>query len=152
MIQYELHRTVPTAFPAASIPRIARACSLLKKKYASTDYRIGVVFLSEVSMKRMNALHRGKDSPTDVLSFSAEEGTKMVLPKSKNEPKEMGDIFICAPYARKESKRRGISFEEELVRLFIHGTMHLMGYDHATESQERTMFRIQEEIVEQALK
>lgn len=103
-------------------------------------------------MKQMNKRHRGRNAPTDVLSFSVEEGSRVVLPKSKVEPKEMGDIFICSSFAKREAKRRGIPVSEEMVRLLVHGTMHLMGFDHATEKDEHKMFRLQEEIVEQVMK
>jgi probable rRNA maturation factor len=55
-----------------------------------------------------------------------------------------GDIFIAPVYVRKESERRAISFHEELLRVMIHGMLHLMGYDHATKREEREMFGLQE--------
>jgi probable rRNA maturation factor len=74
--------------------------------------------------------------PTDVLSFSSEDAGYL------------GDLAICVPYASREAKRRAIPVTEELVRLLVHGTLHLSGYDHATAKQEEVMFRLQERIVE----
>ena len=64
---------------------------------------------------------------------------------------ELGDIVICPSYATREAKRRAISAREELLRLMIHGVLHLKGYDHATEDEEMVMFRLQEELLERIM-
>lgn len=151
MIAFVLHQDFPSGFPVAAIPRLARACSLLKKKYQTKKFEVGVTLVTERAIKELNKQYRGKNVPTDVLSFSSEEGERM-SPVVLFEPTDLGDLVICPSYAAKEAKRRGIEANEELVRLLVHGTLHLMGYDHADDSSEHRMFLIQERIVEASMK
>ncbi len=108
---------------------------------------VGVESLTLKQMQDVNRRYRRKDHPTDVLSFAASVHT----PKQAHEPLDMGDILLCAAYARTEASRRGISQEEELARLVIHGVLHLAGYDHATKREEAIMFKKQETCLERVL-
>ncbi len=108
---------------------------------------ISVSFVTSTHIQRLNKLYRQKDRPTDVLSFSSREAG---LPKQVQAAgASWGDVIICPAYAKKEASRRGIPLREELVRLLVHGVLHLGGYDHATEAEEFTMFRLQERLVEE---
>ncbi len=101
---------------------------------------ISVTFLGRDSMRRLNAAHKGHDRPTDVLSFP------LVAPGGQI----VGDVYICPWVARREAEARGIPLREELIRLVIHGTLHVLGHDHP-EGAERTrsgMWRRQERYVE----
>ncbi len=101
---------------------------------------ISVTFLGRDSMRRLNAAHKGHDRPTDVLSFP------LVAPGGQL----VGDVYICPWVARREAEARGIPLREELIRLVIHGTLHVLGHDHP-EGAERTrsgMWRRQERYVE----
>jgi probable rRNA maturation factor len=86
---------------------------------------IGVVVTSSSEMKSMNGWFRGKNRPTDVLSFVAENIRGYV-----------GDISISADIAQKNAKRLGHQTEEELKVLLLHGMLHLAGYDHETDAGE----------------
>ena len=108
---------------------------------------VGAEALSEQQMQRVNMQYRGKHHATDVLSFSADES----VARSVGEPLDMGDLFLCSAYAKREAHRRGISHEEELARLVIHGVLHLAGYDHATVREEGVMFKKQESCLERVL-
>lgn len=105
---------------------------------------VGVRFVSEDEMRVLNKAHRRVNRPTDVLSFSAE-----TLPSgvARGEDVSLGDIVICPSYADREAARRGIEPREEYGRLFVHGCLHLAGYDHATATEEAEMFSLQERIV-----
>ncbi len=98
---------------------------------------IGVAWVDLAEMRRLNRQYRQKDRPTDVLSFEAE---------ALEERREgyMGDLLVCPAYAATEARRRGLHPKEELLRLVIHGTLHLAGYDHATLADEARMFALQE--------
>jgi probable rRNA maturation factor len=107
---------------------------------------ISLSFATLEDMKHLNKATRGIDKPTDVLSFESE------MPiKTKQEMVVKGDIVLCSEYAKKEAERRSLSLKEELIRLIVHGTLHLHGYDHATESEELEMFALQESLVEKTL-
>jgi probable rRNA maturation factor len=151
MIAFSLSRTLPKALPAKTIPRIARACSLVQKKMSTRPHEVGLVFVTESMMKTMNRRYRNKSKATDVLSFSSDEGDRIAR-SSSGEAHDLGDIVICPSYAAKEAKRRSIPLSEELARLVVHGTLHLMGYDHADEASEHRMFFIQEDIVFRVMK
>jgi len=101
---------------------------------------ISVTFLGRDAMRRLNAEHRGRDRPTDVLAFALSGPAGEVI----------GDVYVCPWMARQEAKARGIPLREELVRLVVHGTLHALGRDHP-EGAGRTrsaMWRRQERYVE----
>lgn len=108
------------------------------------SYSVGVVWVSLNEMRVLNRQYRKKDRPTDVLSFES------VDPEEKREG-YLGDLVICPEYAKAEAKRRGLSAAEEILRLVIHGTLHLAGYDHATQSDEEKMFGVQERTLSRIL-
>lgn len=136
MIAIQVVTPVPKALKQQDLQRLA---GLFAKRFALPPRTsVSVSFVSLAQMQKLNKLYRKKNRPTDVLSFSS-QGTK-------SEP-ELGDMFICAPYAAKEAKRRSISLREELLRLFVHGLLHLKGYDHVTEEEEIRMFTLQENLL-----
>jgi probable rRNA maturation factor len=106
-------------------------------------------FVTPAKIQSLNKRYRGKDRPTDVLSFSVREGA---LPEEVQKTSTAwGDVIICPSYAKTEAKRRSLPLQEELARLVIHGVLHLAGYDHATEDDELRMFSLQERIIERLL-
>lgn len=149
MIQFVPTGTVPAALGAAAFSRIASACRSVRGVPRGRCV-IGVRFVSLAEMQRLNRIHRKKDRPTDVLSFAAEEGKPFPHPERDAE-RELGDLVVCAPYAVREARRRLIAPREELVRLIVHGVMHLAGWDHATQKEEDRMFALQERIVERVM-
>jgi probable rRNA maturation factor len=87
--------------------------------------------------KALNTNYRKKDYPTDVLSFPFDED----LPDGYY----IGDIFVCYPVAEAQAKENGISLEEELFTLMVHGILHLAGHDHETD--DGRMSELQEQLV-----
>ncbi|MBP7006114.1 rRNA maturation RNase YbeY [Patescibacteria group bacterium] len=108
------------------------------------QYSVGVAWVSLAQMRVLNRQYRKKDRPTDVLSFEP------IDPQEKRDA-YLGDLVICPDYAKVEAKRRGLSTSEEILRLVIHGTLHLAGYDHATQSDEEKMFGVQERALSRIL-
>jgi len=101
---------VPTI--RAAVERVLRA----ERRHA----RIGVTFLGQLRMRRLNAKSLGHDYPTDVLSF----------PLPQPDGSVAGDICICRCVAARNAREHGSSVREELLRLVVHGTLHILGYDH----------------------
>lgn len=104
------------------------------------DALISITFLGRDAMRRLNAEHKGRDRPTDVLAF----------PLADPAGRAIGDVYICPWVARHEARARGIPLRQELIRLVIHGTLHALGRDHP-DGSERTrsaMWRRQERYVE----
>lgn len=110
---------------------------------------VSLTFVSESRMQEINRVQRGKDRPTDVLSFATAEELRLATPSSLST--DLGDIFLCTAYARREAKRRGIEAREEFLRLLVHGILHLQGHDHATIEEEAEMFGLQERLLERIL-
>ena len=122
--------------PAALVRRVVEAVLRGERREAL----ISITFLGRDAMRRLNAEHKGHDRPTDVLSFAlADQGGRAV-----------GDVYVCPWIARREARARGIPLREELVRLVVHGTLHVLGREHP-EGEGRTaspMWRRQERYVE----
>jgi rRNA maturation RNase YbeY len=101
-------------------------------------------------MRRLNALYRGVDRSTDVLSFPlSDEGLNPLRNRCGNGPLPLGDIIICVPKAQLQAKQYGIPFREETRRLLVHGLLHLVGYDHELNSyQKRKMEKKERELLD----
>ena len=96
-------------------------------------------------MKRLNKKYRGKNKPTDVLSFSFDEnGLKL---SQKNPFLFLGNIVLCLPVIRKAAEKEKISVKEKLTRLTIHGLLHLLGYEHEKSQAERLKMEKLEKIL-----
>jgi probable rRNA maturation factor len=97
-------------------------------------------------MRRLNARYRGIDRPTDVLSFPMREG------RTADEQALLGDIVICVPKAAAQAKEYHVRFYDELLRLLIHGLLHLLGYDHEIDASHRKRMERRERELLNALK
>lgn len=109
---------------------------------------VSVTFVTNEMIRDINREYRGKDQPTDVISFAMEElgeGETAIIGSS--EPRMLGDIIISLDRTKEQAADYGHSFERELGFLAVHGFLHLLGYDHMTEEDEKKMFSRQEEIL-----
>ena len=86
---------------------------------------VSVLFTDDPSIHTLNLSYRGKDKPTDVLSFPQEEEWTDGLHSPS-----LGDLVISTQTARRQAKQFGVSYRKEVLRLLIHGLLHLAGYDH----------------------
>jgi probable rRNA maturation factor len=118
---------------------------------------MGVNPLAELSILLVDAdymaelNHRWMDGegPTDVLAFPMDEGSVDHGPgESAGEPALLGDIVLCPEVAAKQAAGVGHSTADELALLTVHGTLHLLGYDHAEPDEEREMFGLQSRLLE----
>jgi probable rRNA maturation factor len=109
---------------------------------------VSVSFVDNERIRVINRDYRGKDQPTDVISFALEEkGEGEIEIIGADVPPLLGDIIISIPKAKEQAEEYGHSFMRELGFLAVHGFLHLLGYDHQTEEDEKTMFSKQEEIL-----
>jgi probable rRNA maturation factor len=101
---------------------------------------LDVVFAGDALLRRLNARHRGRDAPTDILSFSyLEPGPAPAL---------LGVLAVSLPRARRQARGNGWEARTEVLRLLAHGCAHLAGYDHATAREDRAMRRVEEGLLE----
>ena len=110
---------------------------------------VGISFVDNERIRIINRDYRGKDKPTDVISFALEEkGEGEVEIVGADIPPLLGDIIISIPKAKEQAQEYGHSFMRELGFLAVHGFLHLLGYDHKTEEEEKVMFSKQKDILE----
>jgi probable rRNA maturation factor len=94
------------------------------QELGSTQSSATIAFVSDRKIRELNRQFRGIDKTTDVLSFPAEE------------PDNLGDIAISVETAALQSKQNGLTLNEEISQLILHGLLHLSGYDHETDDGE----------------
>ena len=104
-----------------------------------------IVFVSNERIQEINRDYRNIDRITDVISFAFEES----LDYNEFDGRELGEIFICIPRMIEQAKEYGHSETRELAFLTVHGLLHLLGYDHMSKEEEKVMFQIQEEVLDE---
>jgi len=111
---------------------------------------VSVTFVSSEKIHEINREYRDKDRPTDVISFALEEmGEGEMEIMGAELPRVLGDIIISTDKAREQADEYNHSFKRELGFLAVHGFLHLLGYDHENEDDEKAMFSKQKEILDE---
>lgn len=106
------------------------------KDLACDEKELSILFTNDASVRDLNRHYRGKDKPTNVLSFP-QNGDE----EDNIETSMLGDIVISVDTAEREALEMGITPERRIMELLIHGFLHLMGYDHErSEKDENLMF------------
>ena len=98
----------------------ARAAAAIGKPESSAT----IAFVSDKTIRQLNREFRGVDKATDVLSFPADDESNL------------GDVAISVDTAAEQAKENGLTFDEEVAQLILHGLLHLSGYDHETDNGE----------------
>lgn len=111
---------------------------------AKLEYELSLTLVSDEEIQRINREYRSKDQVTDVISF--ETGLHAVN-IANMETVDLGDIFISVAQAKRQAEALNQSLTKEIEFLFIHGILHLFGYDHLNEVDEEEMFSLQRKIV-----
>jgi probable rRNA maturation factor len=105
-----------------------------------------LVVADDDELQRLNRDYLGIDAPTDVLAFSAREdaGPFVVAPEAQS---YLGDVILSYPRARAQANEVGHSVDQELDLLIVHGLLHLLGYDHADDTEKAAMWARQEAVL-----
>ena len=103
-----------------------------------------IIIVDNETIHSINKEYRGVDRPTDVISFALEDDTSFV----STEYRILGDIYISIDKAKEQAESYGHSLKREISFLTVHGLLHLLGYDHMTEEEEKEMFGLQELILD----
>lgn len=109
----------------------AAACMAVGAGLPAARGEIAIVLVDDDEIRRLNRTYRGKDRPTDVLSFDIGDGL------SPGEP--LGDVVVSVPTARRQAREYGARLADELRRLVVHGALHLCGFDHQTKTDAARM-------------
>jgi probable rRNA maturation factor len=105
----------------------------LLKRLDCTDKEISITFVDDVTIQRINKQYLDKDRPTNVISFSLQEGEFGNI-----NPEILGDIVISVDTAQREAEKGNLRLDEEILFLMIHGLLHLLGYNHENTSKENS--------------
>jgi len=122
-------------------------CEKLLERSGKSDWEVSVLLCGDPEIQALNRDFRGKDRPTDVLSFAQEEG-EQVPRGEENDLFIAGGIVISLDTVRSHAAEYAVPVEEELLRLFVHGLMHLEGFNHETNDNEEPMIIAQEKLME----
>ncbi len=122
---------------AVSDERLAAIALRVLEAEGAPPCELSVTVTDDETVRGLNREYAGDDAVTDVLSFSQREGEAFVGAPGSVPP--LGEVVIAYPQATRQAEERDRSVEEEVARLLVHGTLHLLGYDHAEAEEERRM-------------
>jgi probable rRNA maturation factor len=117
----------------ALVDRAIAAAVAAARPAITADAEISVVFTDDAHSRELNGQYRGKDAPTNVLSFPASRANPEVVGPL------LGDVVLAAETIAREADAEGIAFEAHLTHLVIHGFLHLLGYDHEETAEAAVM-------------
>lgn len=154
------------------IDRLDQLLLIAGEQEQLTEGEVSLTFVDDEQIHELNKQYRGIDRPTDVLSFAirelGEDELEIIYDVEEYEENDgnedhldddesgeaviepLGDIIISIPTAIAQAEEYGHSIEREIGFLFIHGLLHLIGYDHDDEAEEKEMFSRQEQILNKA--
>lgn len=113
------------------------------------EAQLSLTFCGDMRMRTVNRDHRGKDKTTDVLSFPAQQDLRRPGVRDWMAPGilPLGDVMISLPQARRQARKFGVTLEEEVVHLFTHGFLHVLGWDHERSVREERLMQAREAAV-----
>ncbi len=123
--------------------RVKRQVSLILIKMGCIKSEISILFVDDDEIQVLNRDYRGKDKPTDVLSFS-QGRTDIPVCQQAGMPVLLGDVVISLETAKRQARERGHYFSKEVFILLTHGILHLLGYDHEGDRKKAVEMRKKE--------
>ncbi len=119
------------------VERISRS---VLTEYGKPNAELSIAFVPRENIIELNKAWLGKDRETDVISFNL---------GANPDGEEIGDIYICTDVAESNAREHGCTLTQELMRLVVHGVLHFVGFDDATDEQRREMHRLENKFLEQ---
>ncbi|XP_033639626.1 endoribonuclease YbeY-like [Asterias rubens] len=132
------------------LPKLKTDINLLRRIFRTERYDLGVICMEDGQLREMNKMYRGRNEPTDVLSFPSHESLAPGrLPDPWSDLADLGDIFLGMPYIQKQCELDGTDVDTVLPVLVTHGICHLIGYKHESEEQFRQMLKKESDILKE---
>lgn len=128
-IEKQISCRVPRARLLNHMQQIVKRFGKQHKNQLSDIQELSVAFVGEAEIKKLNKIYRKKNKATDVLSF------------------DYGEIIVCVPVAKKQAARHGVSLSSELELLFVHGLLHVLGFDHEKPKDNKEMREAEKSIL-----
>ena len=128
------------------IKDIERVIDIAIKHQKLDNLEFNIIIVDNTYIHELNKNYRGIDRPTDVISFALEDNKDFVDVGHR----VLGDIYISIDKAKEQAIEYGHDLRREICFLAVHGFLHLLGYDHMKKEDEKIMFSLQEEILNEA--
>ena len=128
--------------PIPSVENIERWISAALHSDELVNAEVSVYIVDEAESQELNFQYRAKDKPTNVLSFPADIHEEVGVPL-------LGDLVICAPVVAREAAEQGKSLDAHWAHMLIHGTLHLLGYDHIEDDEANVMEALETYLITQ---
>ena len=123
-----------------ALPELERWISAALQSQDFEDAEVSVYIVDEAEGQELNAQYRAKDYPTNVLSFPADIAEEVGIPL-------LGDLVVCAPVVEREAQEQGKSLQAHWAHMLIHGTLHLIGFDHIDDAEAESMETLETQIL-----
>lgn len=123
-----------------ALPELERWISAALQSQQFEEAEVSVYIVDEAEGRELNAQYRGKDYPTNVLSFPADIAEEIGIPL-------LGDLVICAPVVEREAQEQGKTLPAHWAHMLVHGTLHLVGFDHIDDDEAEIMETLETQIV-----
>lgn len=104
------------------------------------DAEVSLYIVDEDESQKLNSQYRGKDYPTNVLSFPADIPEEVGVPL-------LGDLVVCAPVVEREAREQGKTLAAHWAHMLVHGSLHLLGFDHIDDGEAEEMEALETEII-----
>ena len=134
---HQVHVAVDAPYTHRCDAGSVRACvrAALESRNVKIPRVVSVRITDSRTIRRLNRRFRGEDVATDVLSFNT-DFEELLRPDGAS---ELGELVIAVPVAQRGANERGVSLDDELALLTVHGVLHLLGYDHETDAEDAEM-------------
>lgn len=130
---------------AGSAMKLALRMAMLPKKIQDRDIEASIVLANDDLIQILNREYRDKDKPTNVLTFASLDSDD---PIPANAPYPIGDVILSFQTIDREAREQGKFFKDHFLHMVVHGTLHLLGYDHETEDEANIMESLEIRILE----
>ena len=123
---------------------------VLAREERPFNTEVSISFVTDEAIAELNEKYRGKQGPTDVLSFECDgvDDDLSAMTLAEDPIFELGDVIIAPDVAARQTREFGTSFEEEISLLLVHGLLHLCGYDHVEDNEAEAMEKREADILE----
>lgn len=141
-VEVEIDHGAPD-LPPCTAEVVEQSVRAILRHEGFTDDRpasVTILLTDDERLRQLNRDYADEDHVTDVLSFEAKPDDGFPAFAEDDPDESIGDIAISIPQTQRQASEKSVAFERELAMLAIHGTLHLLGYDHATPGEEREMF------------
>jgi probable rRNA maturation factor len=146
-VNVQLTRGSRGVITAGELRRVAQA--VMRAEDVAPAVEVEVVLADEAAIHDLNRLYRGRNEPTDVLSFAAMEGEAFL--SAPDEAPSLGEVVVCLPIAQAQAAESGHAAAGAMAHLLTHGLLHLLGYDHEEDEGESKRMKTREDELLEAL-